>query len=241
MSHRSIHLFVAVAIVLAGTVFAGGSSVPESKRSVAATARASVALSPRLSQQGLRLGSPILFRIFKEDGILEAWVRKEDTGRFVLFSAYPICYFSGTLGPKQKQGDRQSPEGFYSVAASQLNPNSQFHLSFNLGYPNAYDRAHRRTGSALMVHGNCVSIGCYAMTDPGIEEIYTLADAALRRGQRSFQVQIFPFRMTEANLARQRSSEWAEFWLNLKEGYDLFERERVPPVVTAREGRYRFR
>ncbi len=241
MSQRSVHFFVTMAIVLAGTVFAGASTVPESKRSAAATARAAVELSPRLSRQGLRLGSPILLRIFKEDEILEAWVRNEESGRFVLFSTYPICYFSGTLGPKQRQGDRQSPEGFYSVAAAQLNPNSQFHLSFNLGYPNAYDRSHRRTGSALMVHGNCVSIGCYAMTDPGIEEIYTLADAALRGGQRSFQVQIFPFRMTAENLARHRGSEWAEFWSNLKEGYDLFERERVPVGVTVRAGRYGFR
>lgn len=241
MSQRPVHLFLMMAIVLAGIAVAGAPSVPESRRSVAATARASIELSPRLSRKGLRLGSPVLFRIFKEDEILEAWIRNEDSGRFILFSTYPICSFSGTLGPKQRQGDLQSPEGFYSVAAAQLNPSSQFHLAFNLGYPNAYDRAHRRTGSALMVHGNCVSIGCYAMTDPGIEEIYTLADAALRGGQRSFQVQAFPFRMTEGNLARHRDSEWVDFWMNLKEGYDLFERERVPVGVAVREGRYRFR
>jgi len=126
------------------------------------------------------------------------------------------------------------------VPASALNPNSRFHLAFNLGYPNAFDRAHGRTGSFLMVHGNCVSVGCYAMTDPGIEEIYTLVEAALRNGQESCQVHSFPFRMTEKNLTRHRSSEWWEFWLNLQEGYDLFEKERVPPVVRVQDRRYVF-
>jgi len=178
-------------------------------------------------------------RIFKQEKVLELWIRGRD-GRFVLFFSYPVCYFSGNLGPKLKVGDRQSPEGFYTVPASALNPYSSYHLSFNLGYPNAFDRSHGRTGSALMVHGDCVSIGCYAMTDPLIEEIYTLADAALRNGQPAFQVHVFPFRMTAETLARQRRSSWYSFWENLKQGYDLFERDRVPPAVSVRDQRYRF-
>lgn len=212
--------------------------VPSSERSREAVERTSGTLKPLLSRQGFRLGAPVFIRIFKEEGILEVWLQKRR--KFKLFKSYPICKFSGDLGPKLKEGDGQSPEGFYSVPPTALNPYSSFHLSFNLGYPNAFDRALGRTGSLLMVHGNCVSIGCYAMTDPGIEEIYTLVEAALRDGQEAFQVHSFPFRMTPGNLARHDSSEWRDFWLNLREGYDLFERDRVPPAVIVRDRRYVF-
>lgn len=226
----------AVLVVEAGRW--GPREVPSSDRSREAVERTSRKLAPLLSRKDLRLGAPVFLRIFKEEKLLEVWL--QDGKRFELFESYPICYFSGELGPKQKEGDRQSPEGFYSVLPAALNPNSQFHLSFNLGYPNTFDRAHGRTGSFLMVHGSCVSIGCYAMTDPGIEEIYTLVEAALRNGQGAFQVHSFPFRMTPENLARHRPSEWWEFWANLQEGYDLFERDRVPPGVRVRGGRYVF-
>jgi murein L,D-transpeptidase YafK len=203
-------------------------------------------LEERLAERGLELGSPVFMRIFKESenenghqgGELEVWI--ELAGRFVLFASYPICTYSGTLGPKIRQGDRQSPEGFYYVKPSHLNPCSTFHLSFDLGYPNAFDRAHQRTGSYLMVHGNCVSIGCYAMTDPAIEEIYTLADQALRAGQSFFRVHVFPFRMTAENLARRSRSRWRDFWSNLKQGYDHFESKRRPPNVTVADRKYVF-
>jgi murein L,D-transpeptidase YafK len=151
-----------------------------------------------------------------------------------------VCYYSGDFGPKVRTGDNQSPEGFYFVQPRQLNPNSRFYLSFNLGYPNAYDRAHGRTGDALMVHGNCVSIGCYAMTDRSIEEIYALADAALRNGQAFFQVHVFPFRLTAEKLFRHRESRWYTFWQNLKEGYDSFEETARPPNVSIKNKRYVF-
>jgi murein L,D-transpeptidase YafK len=147
---------------------------------------------------------------------------------------------SGGLGPKLRQGDRQAPEGFYYVAPANMNPNSRFHLSFNIGYPNAYDRALGRTGSAIMVHGSWFSTGCFAMTDIKIEEIYALADAALRNGQRFFRLHVFPFRMTTRNLQRHAGSEWAEFWENLKDGYDFFESTKVPPNVLVRGGKYVF-
>ena len=159
-------------------------------------------LEQALQAQGLEFGSPIFIRIFKESKELEVWVENE--GRFRLFKMYPICTFSGDLGPKLQQGDQQSPEGFYFVTPGRMNPNSQYHLSFNLGYPNAFDRYHDRTGDFLMVHGDCVSIGCYAMTDAGIEEIYTIADAALRQGQAFFRVHVFPFRMTTENMEQAR-------------------------------------
>ena len=140
-------------------------------------------------------------RIFKEESELEVWKARDD-GRFYHFKTYPICNWSGNVGPKTTLGDKQAPEGFYRVANTQMNPNSQYYLAFNLGYPNAYDRALQRTGDALMVHGKCKSVGCYAMTDALIEEIYTLAREALKGGQESFEVHAFPFRMTEANMAR---------------------------------------
>lgn len=209
---------------------------PSSDRSKRAIARVTPGLQAALAPMNLRPGAPIHIRIFKQERELELWVDRGE--RFVHFRTYPICAFSGDLGPKVRQGDNQSPEGFYSVAATQLNPASQFHLSFNLGYPNQYDRANGRTGSALMVHGNCVSIGCYAMTDRVIEEIYALADAALRGGQGAFAVHIFPFRMTDAALAKHGDSAWQSFWRDLKAAYDLFERSHRPPRITVRDRRY---
>jgi murein L,D-transpeptidase YafK len=211
---------------------------PTSKRAESAIQRVTPRLKAALEKQGLSWGSPVFMRIFKESEELEVWVQAGEV--FKHFKTYEICNFSGHLGPKLKTGDHQSPEGFYSVAARQLNPHSRFHLSFNLGYPNAYDRARQRTGDALMVHGNCVSIGCYAMTDNYIEEIYALADAALRNGQPSFQVHAFPFRLTDATLARHKASQWFSFWQNLQEGYDYFEKHKTPPKVTVNKKRYVF-
>ena len=171
---------------------------------------------------------------------MEIWLK--DRKNFRLFKTYKICTYGWrSLGPKVRQGDGRAPEGFYYVLPRQMNPLSEFHLSFNLGYPNPYDRAHGRTGSVLMVHGSCVSIGCYAMTDKGIEEIFALADASLRNGQRFFRVHIFPFRMTDKNMNEHKYSEWYKFWENLKEGYDFFEKNgHNPPNVEVRNKRYVF-
>ena len=183
-----------------------------------------------LAKNGMKSDSPIFVRIFKEESELEIWKQKDD-GRFYHLKTYPICAWSGTLGPKVRIGDKQAPEGFYTVTPGQMNPNSQYHLAFNIGFPNAYDKANGHTGDALMVHGDCKSAGCFAMTDALIEEIYILARDAFQGGQRQFQVNAFPFRMTEANLARYRTSQWYGFWKTLKEGYDSFEQTRIPPKV----------
>lgn len=195
-------------------------------------------LSDRLAARGLKTGAPVFLRIFKREFELELWMLKD--GKFELFSSYPICRWSGRLGPKLRQGDRQAPEGFYSVSAAQLNPKSRWHRAFNLGFPNAYDRSLKRSGSFLMVHGGCSSIGCFAMTNPAIDEIWELVTAALKGGQSRFQVQVFPFRMAEENLASRAASPHAPFWMNLKQGYDLFEQSRVPPRITACNRRYAF-
>jgi len=229
---------VAGALVLVSAA-AAGDAVPTSPRAARAEQDAMLRLTPRLQAQHLSLGAPVCLRIFKEQKVLEVWLR-DASGRFRMFASYPICAFSGDLGPKLVRGDGQSPEGFYALRPASLNPSSSYHLSFDLGYPNAYDRAHGRTGSALMVHGNCVSIGCYAMTDPVIEEIWTCLATAFRAGQREIQVQVFPFRMTADALDRRRDHKWYGFWLNLKQGHDLFDRTGVPPRVEVLGGEYRY-
>lgn len=207
--------------------------------SVAAYHRALPRLQKMLEQKSMQLGAPLFIRIFKESSELELWMLGP-SGRFELFKTYIICQFSGGLGPKLQTGDKQGPEGFYSVGPGQMNPWSNNHLAFNLGYPNHYDRALGRSGSALMVHGGCTSEGCYAMTDYYMDEIYTLADTALAHGQPAFQVHVYPFRMGEDRLNEQRDSPWFSFWKNLKQGYDLFETHRLPPRVEVSDNRYLF-
>ncbi len=190
-------------------------------------------------EAGLTYGSPVFFRIFKETDEFEIWVKKDTA--FVLFRTYTICYYSGSLGTKTREGDGQAPEGFYEITQRAMNPLSDYHLSFNIGYPNTYDRSRHYTGSAIMVHGRCVSIGCYAMGDEQIEEIWTIMTRAFQRGQRTIQLQIFPFRMTEENLVMHDAPEWNSFWSNLKEGYDYFEKNHRPPRVSVAGGLYCFR
>ncbi len=212
-----------------------------SHRSRQATQRLRPVLQRTMAGKGFAWGCPIHIRIFKAEKLLELWIRHK--GRFRLFKSYPICtYGSMGLGPKTRVGDSRAPEGFYFVAPRQMNPYSRYHLAFNLGYPNDYDRLHGRSGSALMVHGGCVSIGCFAMTDAAMEEIYTLAEAALRNGQPFFRVHIFPFRMTAQNMRQYRNSRWYRFWRNLKTGHDWFVANGgLPPEVTVRSGRYHYR
>ncbi len=192
-----------------------------------------------LTEKGLSPGAAMFVRIFKQDAQLEVWLQQA-SGTYVQFKSYNICYWSGDLGPKQREGDKQAPEGFYVVTASQMNPNSRYHLSFNMGYPNEYDLVHERTGAHLMVHGGCSSAGCYAVTNENVEEIFALAREAFVAGQDRFPVHAFPFPLSDENLALYRDNEWYDFWRNLKEGYDHFEENRVPPVAGVVDQRYVF-
>ena len=184
-------------------------------------------------------GSPILVRSFKQETELEVW-KQDRTGRFALLKTYPICRWSGDLGPKVKEGDRQAPEGFYSIGPGQMNPNSGYYLSFNTGFPNAYDRAWGRSGSQLMVHGDCSSRGCYAMTDEQISEIYSLGRESFFGGQTAFQFQAYPFRMNPTNMARHRNNANMAFWKMIKEGNDAFEVTKQEPKVSFCEKKYVF-
>ncbi|SDG12543.1 L,D-transpeptidase family protein [Pelagibacterium luteolum] len=200
----------------------------------------SSAAKMQLTAMGSSPGAAMMVRIFKEEDTLEVWKQTAD-GRYRLFKSYEICTWSGELGPKFYEGDRQAPEGFYTITPGLMNPNSNYHLAFNLGFPNKFDRTHGRSGSHLMVHGACSSAGCYAMEDDQIAEIYALARESFTGGNRAFEVQIFPFRMTPQNLARHQNSPHFDFWTNIKEGYDFFEVANQPPSWDVCEGRYVFR
>ncbi len=193
-------------------------------------------LNEELAAKQCRLGQRVFVRIFKESREFELWLQA-DQGAWRLFRTYPIACFSGTLGPKTREGDMQAPEGFYSVTQKQLNPASKYHLAFNIGYPNAYDLAHQRTGNLIMVHGDLCSIGCFAMTDAVIEEIYLVVEAAVKNGG-SVPVHVFPFRMTAERMGRAEAVN-REFWEELVPGYEVFEKERRVPVIGVEGGRYR--
>jgi murein L,D-transpeptidase YafK len=212
------------------------SDIPTNGRAMAPLSERTIAL---ISEKNMDKQSPILVRVFKEEAELEVWKQTRD-GQYDLLKTYPICKWSGDLGPKKKEGDRQAPEGFYAITPGLMNPNSNYYLAFNTGFPNAYDRAHNYTGSELMVHGDCSSRGCYAMTDEQIQEIYALARESFFGGQKSFQFDAFPFRMTALNMAKHRNNPNFAFWKMLKEGYDNFEATKQPPQVAVCEQRYLF-
>lgn len=191
----------------------------------------------RLTAAGVELGASVFLRVFKAESELELWIQRK--ARYVLFATYPICYWSGGLGPKLREGDRQTPEGFYLITEKQLHRGGRWRRSLNIGYPNPFDRVQGRTGSLILIHGGCDSIGCFAMTNAVSAELHDVVAASLRGGNGHVPVHVFPFRMTPENLAAHAESRWAPFWADLKAGYDSFERTRVPPGVSVCDRRYR--
>jgi murein L,D-transpeptidase YafK len=228
-------------VALLGSVLLAGCDTDSV--SLATNAKANQPVPPKLvaamAEKDMDLQSPILIRLFKQEAELEVW-KQTRSGQFALLKTYAICRWSGDLGPKIREGDRQTPEGFYSITPGQMNPASAYYLSFNMGYPNAYDRAWGRTGSQLMVHGDCSSRGCYAMTDEQIAEIYSLGRESFFGGQKAFQLQAYPFRMTPVNMAKHRNNPNMPFWKMIKQGYDHFEVTRQEPKVDFCEKRYVF-
>ena len=225
---------IAAALALAGCYGDDGYQLPT---------RAMKELSPEmltlLDQKNMPKDSPILVRIFKEESELEVW-KEDTTGRYELLKVFPICRWSGDLGPKVKEGDRQAPEGFYAITPGLMNPNSNYYLAINIGFPNAFDKSNGYSGAFLMIHGDCSSRGCYAMTDEQIGEIYSLARESFLGGQKQFQIQAYPFRMTPANLARHRNSPNMAFWKMIKVGDDHFLVSHMEPKVDVCEKHYVF-
>ena len=235
-----VRALITSAALAAGVLLTGCNS---DEISLATNAKANQPVPPKLiadmTAKDMDLNSPILVRLFKQEAELEVW-KQDRSGRFALLKTYPICRWSGDLGPKVREGDRQAPEGFYNISPAQMNPQSAYYLSFNTGYPNAFDKALGRTGSQLMVHGDCSSRGCYAMTDEQIAEIYSLGRESFFGGQKSFQLQAFPFKMTPVNMAKHRNNPNMPFWKMIKEGYDHFEVTRQEPKVDFCEKKYVF-
>jgi len=235
-----IRALITSAALAAGVLLAGCNS---DEISLAHNAKANQPVPPKIvadmAAKDMDLQSPMLVRLFKQEAELEVW-KQDRSGRFALLKTYPICRWSGDLGPKVREGDRQAPEGFYSISPGQMNPQSAYYLSFNTGYPNAFDKALGRSGSQLMVHGDCSSRGCYAMTDEQIAEIYSLGRESFFGGQRAFQLQAYPFKMTPMNMAKHRNNPNMPFWKMIKEGYDHFEVTRQEPKVDFCEKKYVF-
>jgi murein L,D-transpeptidase YafK len=194
--------------------------------------------SDRLREKGLKVSSPIIIRVFKAESELEIW--KEKDNAFVLFATYPICHWSGTTGPKLRDGDKQAPEGYYTVTRAQTHHQGRWPKSLNIGFPNILDQSLARTGSDILIHGGCSSVGCFAMTNPVMDEIQTLTEAALDSGEDHVPVHVYPFRLTAENMTAHADSPWLNFWQNMKAGYDAFEQSHKAVAVSVCEGRYAF-
>ncbi|KFC70279.1 putative exported protein [Devosia sp. LC5] len=227
---HAVSLFATVLLLAGCSQFVGDNrhNVPLNK-----------AVVDRLAEIGSSPAEPMMIRVFKQSSELEVW-KRTNSGRYALLKTYPICKWSGALGPKIQEGDYQSPEGFYDVTPALMNPKSAYWLSFNVGFPNKFDQAWGRTGTNLMVHGDCKSVGCFAITDEGIKELYALVRESFRGGNRSVQLQLLPFRMNDTNIAAHATSPHAAFWTNLKQGTDAFDNTLQPPAWDVCERRYVF-
>ncbi len=195
-------------------------------------------LQNELPLLGLTVGDEVFIRSFKKESQMQLWMRPKNQQQFVLFRTYPICYYSGSLGPKRFKGDKVTPEGFYNITKKGLNPYSRFHLSLDIGYPNNYDRQLLRTGSLIKIHGACDAVGCFAMSNMQIEEIYYLVEQALSNGQNKIQVHSFPFHLTDDNLSAYKNNKWYEFWKELQVAYKIFNENKIPPLITVKNKKY---
>ena len=211
-------------------------------RAVDAAKRVLPKLREAMAKKDLAPGQPLFLRFFKEEAEMEMWVQPDGAADWKLFRTWKIARWSGKLGPKTAAGDCQTPEGIYHTDLGSLNPRSTYHLSFNINYPNERDTAHKFTGSLIMVHGSNVSVGCFAMTDPAIEEIYTLVVMSLGAGQARVPIHCFPFRMTAKRLAKAaKKPEQAAhlpYWQELEPAYRIFEESHRLPDIKVTDGKY---
>ncbi len=179
----------------------------------------------------------LFLRAFKQEEVLELWLKPKGARTYQKIKTYDFCKNSGTLGPKRKEGDGQIPEGFYRI--SHFNPKSSFLLSLKVNYPNASDQLlsdREKPGDDIYIHGGCQTIGCIPITNEKIQEIYLLSVLAKKEGV-SIPIHIFPFRMTSDNVSRHSSSFplLNDFWKGLKPGFDFFEKEKTLPIITVSE------
>lgn len=238
--HLSLSKILGFAMVIVATLaLAGCGGLLPKTSSLRAQQSLKQSTVSKLAAMDSSPGQAMMIRLFKQSSELEVWKRTK-SGQFKLFDTYQICAYSGDLGPKVSEGDRQAPEGFYNITPGLMNPKSNYYLAFNTGFPNKFDRAWARTGSELMVHGDCSSRGCYSMTDEGIAEIYALARESFAGGNPVVQMQIFPFRMTPKNLALNSANPNLPFWQDIKQGYDRFELSKTPPSWDVCEKKYVF-
>jgi murein L,D-transpeptidase YafK len=188
----------------------------------------------------------LYLRAFKKEGNIEIWAKNRRDRQFKLLKTYAICHASGNVGPKRKEGDRQVPEGFYHI--NRFNPNSRFHLSLGINYPNKSDKVlsdKTKPGGDIFIHGGCVSIGCLAMTDDAMKEIYILAVEAKNNGQKTIPVTFFPFKMSHGELERalivhKPKEDVKKLWNELREAYVLFENNRsLPKILFESNGSHR--
>ncbi len=223
-----------------GFALLNASKVPATSRSLSIVENTRSRLDTGLKRIDLKVGDPVFLRLFKEERELEVWMRPEGESAYTLFKVYRMSDVEGKIGPKIREGDGQAPEGFYYVSPARFVPDTKHYLGLDLGYPNDYDKYHGRTGGNLMIHGGSRAAGSFAVPKKGMEEVYTLAAAAVSNGQRFFRVNVFPFRMNDKRMDTEfkRNSKWLDFWINLKEGYDFFENAHFPPDVALSGGEY---
>lgn len=198
-------------------------------------------LKKELSKENINGAFNMYITAYKSEGKLEIWLKNKPQKKYKLFKTYNFSAHSGTLGPKVKQGDLQTPEGFYNINV--FNPKSNYYLSLGINYPNNVDllRSGRENpGNDIYIHGDQVTIGCIPLTDEKIKEVYLLAVEARSNGQKHIPVHIFPFKMTEANLRKYtiQYPKQIAFWKNLQPGYTYFEKHNTLPSIDQEKGSY---
>lgn len=199
-------------------------------------------LRKQLTIAGVKENFELLIIVFKHESILNVWLKAKSQSRYKHFKTYNFSAVSGNLGPKIKEGDLQIPEGFYHIQA--FNPQSKYHLSLGLNYPNKVDEwrsGKNKPGSEIYLHGGNETQGCMPLTDDKIKEVYILAIEAKNNGQTQIPVYIFPFKMNEDNMEKLTTEHPQNqfFWENLKQGYDYFEKHGALPKIDECEGKYK--
>ncbi len=195
-------------------------------------------LAAEFAAKDLKLGSPVFIRIYKNTSRMELWVQQG--ARYALFKTYGICRWAGGLGPKMHEGDNQSPEGLYHISSEDLIVNPRWHRAMNINYPNRFDVMNGRGGSGILIHGKCASVGCFAIQDANVEEVYDAVRAALHNGQARIPVLALPFSFAKYAPAVEDTAKMNDFWSDLRRADILFDRDRLPPTAYVCDGRYYF-